>query len=48
MKRKCMLCRHMDCQNFCKLKQQKVSPNSTCREHKYHSSLRGCCKLKLN
>jgi hypothetical protein len=47
MKRKCMFCSHFNAQKVCELKQQKVSPNGTCREHKYHSSLRGCCKMKL-
>lgn len=47
MKRKCVFCKHFNCQEMCELKQQKVSPNGACREHKYHSSLRGCCKAKL-
>lgn len=47
MKRKCVFCKHCNAQMVCELRQQKVSPNGTCREHKYCSSLRGCCKLKL-
>lgn len=47
MKRKCMFCKYLNFNDMCELKQKKVSPNGTCREHKYHSSLRGCCKAKL-
>jgi hypothetical protein len=47
MKRKCVFCRNFNILEVCEIKQQKVSPNGTCKDHKDHSSLRGCCKAKL-
>ena len=42
MKRKCVFCMHINCQNFCEIKQKKVSANGTCGEHKYKSNLSSC------
>lgn len=47
MKRKCIFCRYFNALEECILKGQKVSPNGTCKKHKYSSNVRGCCKAKI-